>query len=446
MKKPQNKISRKKTATKKTAKIQRGELWIGDNLPIMLKMPDAFADLIYLDPPFNSRTFRKGKTEKHSFNDTWTKREIDEAHAMHLGQIYPAMWQIIEVAEIAHGKAMHSYLEFMASRLVQIHRLLKPTGSIYLHCDPAANYYLRLLMDCIFGAKNWRNEIVWCYQPGSCGKKDFGRKHDTILRYSKSDDYSFNADAVREPYSEKTLTRLQYRGAREKDVDKVTKRGGRTPTDYWYYPSIQGNSKEATGYATQKPLALLRRIIAASSNEGEVVLDPFCGCATACVAAGGMYRQWVGIDQNKLAAEIIGDRFKKDFLTKEYGELIIPGGKAKLMKPVRPLKTKAFPDSMSKAKAKPILIRRQLQAWGHTACVGCWDNHGMEGKNLTVDHIVPQVVGGPDRLKNYQLLCTPCNSAKGDLSMDEFLARQQQKNAQQRLQMQQRLAKVSEAE
>ena len=432
----------------------KNQLLIGDNLPIMLNMPDELADLIYLDPPFNSRTFRRGKTEKHSFNDTWTKREIDARDAIYLRSDWPVLWSVIDLAAAAHGKAMHSYLEFMASRLVQIHKLLKPTGSVYLHCDPSANYYLRLLMDCIFGAKNYRNEIVWGYKASNSPvNRKFHSKHDTILFYAKSEHNLFNhqfteydPEYVKKTYRHKDEDGRLYRKHSKRADGTVRKlyldEGKGTPVISWW-TDIKGfgtatRSKEWTGYATQKPLKLLRRIIAASSNEGDIVLDPFCGCATACVAANGMHRKWIGIDQNKLALKLLQERLADTTIHYETNQ----PADAKLIKPVRPkLNKKVFPDAMSPAQAKPILVRRDVRAFGYTICKGCLDKHDVTGKNLTVDHKVAKDVGGPDRLKNYQLMCTPCNSKKGNKPMEylhELLAKE---TAQERLEIQRRLEK-----
>ena len=447
----------------------KNQLHIGDNLPIMLGMPDEFADLIYLDPPFNSRTFRKGKTEKHSFNDTWTKREIDAAHAINLQVEYPQMWQVMQMARTMHSPAMQYYLEFMAPRLVLIHRLLKPTGSVYLHCDPAANFYLRILMDNIFGAKYFRNEIVWAYGKVSNAKaKKFLREHDTILFYSKTNKFSYNEmyeDAVsprkqqliRAGYNTKNQNGLKYiyiyneqNLAKKEAAGKINRHHfdrivyvdpnqGNRFTDVFRVDILNNMSEEYTGYATQKPLALLNRIVAASSNVGDMVFDPFCGCATACVSAAHLQRNFIGVDQNKLALEILQDRLADT----TYGyETKIPG-EAKLEKPVRPkLNKKIFPDAMTPAQAKPILVARDVAAFGYTICKGCLDKHDVTGKNLTVDHKVAKDVGGPDRLKNYQLFCTPCNSGKGNMPMEKFLAKLAAKNVQERLQIRQRLAKV----
>ena len=176
-------------------------------------------------------------------------------------------------------------------------RVLKPTGSVYLHCDPTASHYLKLLMDAVFGTANFRNEIIWHYRRWTGKAKRFERLHDCLLFYTLADDYLFNV--LYDPYTKKSLKRKQNYHTRIKDgevyVTSIDERGVRAG-DVWQILLLDSQSKERTGYPTQKPLALLDRIIQASSNSGDVVLDPFCGCATACVAADNLQREWIGID------------------------------------------------------------------------------------------------------------------------------------------------------
>ena len=260
-------------------------IYCGDNLEILKQFPYNSIDLIYIDPPFfsgkNYGIIWDDGTEHEGFGDRW-KGDIND------------------------------YIRWMKQRVTLMHKILKQTGTFYLHCDKHASHYLKVMCDQIFGYKNFRNEIIWQYQPGSAGKKDFGRKHDNILRYSKTKDYKFNADDIRVPYSEKTLQRLNYKGAREKNIDKVLKRGGRIPIDVWYYPSIQGNSKEALGYPTQKPEVLLERIIKASSDEGSIVADFFCGCGTTLAVAKKLNRKFIGIDVAPLGCKVMAGRLDYD--------------------------------------------------------------------------------------------------------------------------------------
>ena len=204
---------------------------------------------------------------------------------------------------------MAAYILYMGVRLQEMRRVLKKTGSIYLHCDPHANAYLRILMNAVFEEKHFRNEIVWCYAGGGTPKRDFPRKHDTILRYAKGNRFVFNVE--RKPYGE------HY----EKSPRRATSRGGTrsieynpegTPINDWWSdirPIINWD-KERIGYPTQKPLALLDRIIKASSNSGDLVMDPFCGCGTAADAAASLGRKYLGIDISGIAVRVMQQRLE----------------------------------------------------------------------------------------------------------------------------------------
>ena len=194
----------------------------------------------------------------------------------------------------------------MAIRLIECHRILKNTGSIYLHCDPTMSHYLKILLDCIFGENNFRNEIVWGYHAGGASKKYFPRKHDIILLYGKKAGEATH-NIIRVPYRDSYAYQENH-----DDRMGVYHPDGKMLHDWWEISLISSLAKERTGYPTQKPLALLERIIKASSNEGDVVLDPFCGCATTCVAAEKLKREWVGIDISKLAHKLVNDRIKQE--------------------------------------------------------------------------------------------------------------------------------------
>ena len=214
---------------------------------------------------------------------------------------------------------MMAYLVMMAPRLVEMRRVLKDTGSIYLHCDPTASHYLKMLMDSVFGVDNFRNEIDWCYTSGGVSKRWFARKHDVILFYSKSGAYKFNPQY--RPYSEKTLQR-GLTAVKGKYFDQGLRSDGALMQDWWadIQPLLSPTSKERLGYPTQKPIALLERIIAASSDEGDVILDPFCGCGTAVDAAQQMKRRWIGIDIAYIAVDLIRNR-----LIGRYGKEVLDG-------------------------------------------------------------------------------------------------------------------------
>ena len=305
-----------------------GAAYYGDCVDIMTAWKNqgvqGIIDLIYLDPPFNSNrnygapTSKSKKNDSGSldaFTDMWTynmkahervERIIKEQklHPAHLliKSLFPYLKE--------NDPGMLAYLSYMADRLRLLKGLLKETGSIYLHCDPFANYYLRLLMDSIFGPENFRNEIVWWYYNGSSSSKRlFGCKHDTILRYSKSDKWTFNPDAVRIPY-EPTSGWLK---GKNKDSYGNPNPKGKIPHDVFQIPSINNMAKEREGYPTQKPLKLLDRIIQASTNEGDIVLDPFAGCGTTMHSAVKNKRRFIGMDISVFTIyEVARKRLKRE--------------------------------------------------------------------------------------------------------------------------------------
>lgn len=301
----------------------RRTLYYGDNLDVMPSLAAESVDLIYLDPPFNSAAdynviFREQTGEAAgaqitAFVDTWhwgaeSARVLDELVAVH-GELADFLDQTVR--RLGHN-AMSAYLVMMGPRLVEMHRLLKPTGSLYLHCDPTASHYLKLVLDIVFGVRNFRNEIVWAYRGGGVPRTAFARKHDTIFYYVKTQQAPFNPQY--RPYSDASQKLVKRRGGtsidgRERDLGR-----GAHLEDYWTdINSLQTWSPERLGYPTQKPVALLERIIQASSNPGDVVLDPFCGCGTAVVAAERLGRHWIGIDITHLAVSLIQARLRRDF-------------------------------------------------------------------------------------------------------------------------------------
>lgn len=311
-------------------------LFYGDNLEILRKyIPDETIDLIYLDPPFNSKRAyniifkdQDGKyppSQIRAFDDTWHWSEETENAMDELSKPdYPAqLYRTLLAFRQALGTSdLMAYLVMMAIRLAEMYRVLKPTGSIYLHCDPTASHYLKIVMDQIFGIRNFRNEIVWCYsRPSAPRQRQLSRVHETIFWYSKGENWIFNPDEIRQPYSQSSLKRAGYSGyasklTKGKPVE--LKEIGKFPEDSIYIPIVKGNSKEYIGYPTQKPVALLERIIKASSNEGDWVLDPFCGCGTTVAAAEKLNRRWIGIDITILAINLIEKRINDHFPDAKY--------------------------------------------------------------------------------------------------------------------------------
>ena len=309
--------------------MQTGALYYGDCLEVMRKWPSRCVDLIYLDPPFNSKAnynvlFGAGTSggkkidlaQLTAFTDTWQWNEDAHrrveliTHAVD----HPAHLAISALRKLyPNGSGMLSYLSYMAERLADMRRVLKNTGSIYLHCDPIASHYLKIIMDDVFGANNFRNEIVWCYSNSGRGRHKFTSKHDIILFYAKTKKAKFDyVLPVSEKYINSHYRQTDKKGNRCRirvDAGKVRiyyPEEGMTCNDWWAdISSLNSVAKERLGYPTQKPLALLERIIKASSKEGDVVLDPFCGCGTTIESAHLLRRKWIGIDISTYAIEVI---------------------------------------------------------------------------------------------------------------------------------------------
>ena len=313
-------------------------LHYGDCLEVMHPWPDASIDTCYLDPPFNSNAkyhqlYDTGDDNRgtrdaqlQAFDDAWRWNATAAERVAYLldAPAHPAHPVIAAFATWPGEGGMLAYLSYMAERLVVLHRLLKPTGSIFLHCDATAAHHLKLLMDCIFGPENFRNEIVWCYKGPSNTKRWFPRKHDTIFFYGKSPEAKFYPDGARVAYSRITGTghTSLTRGSRTREevqaLETAYAERGKLVEDYWTDIPAGGHipKHERLGYPTQKPLALLERIIKASTVEGDIVLDPFCGCGTTVVAADNLNRKWLGIDISPHALDVI--------LTNRFPERAIP--------------------------------------------------------------------------------------------------------------------------
>ena len=398
--------------------INSKTIFTGDNLPIMRGMNSESVDLIYLDPPFNSKANYAAPIGSEAagaaFKDTWTLNDVDVAWLDLIEAKHPALNRVIHAAMTNSDK---SYLIYMAVRLLEMKRVLKDTGSIYLHCDPTMSHYLKLVMDTIFGKQHFQNEIIWCYERGSRRKSQFGRKHDVILFYSKTKNYVFDSDAVR---VERRKTHMKVETdleGRTWQVKKDAKSGKvyRYPTDVgvlcpdWWtgIQQLNRNEKERLGYPTQKPLALLDRIIKASSNEGHVVFDPFCGCATTLVAADRLQRDWIGIDISAKAAELVVERIRDD---QGMFEDIV----ARTDIPKR-TDLGDIP-RYNVAKNKNLLYGEQ-----GGDCNGCGEH--FQKQNLEVDHIIAESVGGTDHIENLQLLCGHCNRIKGNRGQEYLISR-----------------------
>ncbi len=377
---------------------EKNTLWFGDNLDVLRKLPDECVDLIYLDPPFNSNAsynmLFKEKSGIHSeaqhkaFEDTWSwegnEAELAFDELIETCRSSDLVDKMMAMRKFLGENNLMAYLTMMAIRLIEMKRVLKDTGSIYLHCDPTASHYLKLVMDAVFGAKNYRNEIIWKRTSARSDSKKWNKIHDTLYVYTKTESYCWNTQYM--PYDDEyvkkfyrhveegsgrkyTLSDLMASGIRHgesgkpwRGVDPNTRnnhwkytvqhleelyqigrivfpKNGKVPRYKRYFdemkgiaiqtiitdiPPLSAHAKERLGYPTQKPEKLLERIIKASSNEGDVVLDPFCGCGTAVVAAEKLHRKWIGIDITYLAIKLIRKRLKDTF-GKELSEFNIEG-------------------------------------------------------------------------------------------------------------------------
>lgn len=276
--------------------LETGVIYCDDNLHRLSQFPAECVDLIYLDPPFFSNRYYEviwgDEAEVRSFEDRWEG-------------------------------GIQVYVNWMRERVIEMRRILRPTGTLYLHCDSHAGHYLKAMLDDVFGAKHFRNEIIWSYKFGGRPKKDFGRKHDTIFRYTVGKSWTFNYDAVmveHEPASlEQNFRHVDEEGRRYRTgVWKTGKEyryyadEGRGRDDVWTdISSLHQADKERLGYPTQKPEKLLEIIINASSNKDDIVLDPFCGCGTTMVVAERLKRKWIGIDISPTAVRVMERRMMK---------------------------------------------------------------------------------------------------------------------------------------
>ena len=306
-------------------------LYYGDNLDVLkLHFKDETIDLIYLDPPFKSnqkynvlfaeQDGSRSKAQIKAFEDTWS---WDEAAVATYQKIVEAGGNVSKFMQALHGYIggcdMLAYLSMMAPRLIELQRVLKNTGSIYLHCDPTASHYLKLLMDGIFGPENFKNEIIWHYRKWPSGKYAYQRNHDVILFYAKSDSKRRTFNQLFMDRAASTLKRF----GNAKIVSGHDEMGRRIPSQTEEEDSLGVRQDDVWDigrvppikqlFPTQKPELLLEKIILASSSEGDIVLDPFCGCGTTIVTSQMLNRKWIGIDITHLSISLIRNRIKDVF-------------------------------------------------------------------------------------------------------------------------------------
>ena len=264
-------------------------IYFGDNLPILGSLPVAQVDLIYIDPPFNT-----GKSQART--QISTVRSDNGDRIGFAGRRYATT----SVATRAYTDAFDDYLAFLEPRLREAYHLLAPHGTLYFHIDYREVHYCKVLLDTIFGRASFLNEIIWAYDYGARTRRKWPPKHDNILVYVKDPgNYIFNADA---------LDRIPYMAPGLVGPEKAAR--GKTPTDTWFNTIVPTNSREKTGYPTQKPLTILRRIIAASSNPGDLVLDFFAGSGTTGAACLELGRRFTLVDNNEQALQVMSNRFR----------------------------------------------------------------------------------------------------------------------------------------
>lgn len=424
-----------------TPQIHNRTIFTGDNLPILRGMNTESIDLVYLDPPFNSNRHYEApvgsKAAGAAFKDAWTLDDVDVAWLELIKTHYPAIEKIINAAGDVGGRGDKSYLVYMAIRLLELRRILKSSGSIYLHCDPTMSHSLKLVMDAIFGKKNFVNEVVWCYRKWTNAAHRFQKNHDVVLYYCKSwESHVFNK--LYDPDSPQKIhyqrgwhTNVVEGGVRQLIVydktkaahkikqdkyDRIVYREGHTGvamSDWWNMSILNSQARERTGYPTQKPLTLLERIIQASSNAGDMVLDPFCGCATTCIAAEKHARHWIGIDISAKAMELVKTRLHKDLaIGDEEGQTVFTE---------KVIHRTDIPKRSEHGLTRSPKIKQALYGQQEGMCNGCRTHFPM--RNMEVDHIVPKSHGGQDTDDNLQLLCGACNRTKSTGTMADLMAR-----------------------
>ena len=448
-------------------------LFHGDNLPVLRGMNSGCVDLIATDPPFNKgRDFHatpNSLAAGASFQDRWSwERDVHQEWVDRITDDHPRLMEAIESARYAHSDGMGAFMCFMAVRLLEMRRVLKPTGSIYLHCDPTASHYLKAVMDAVFGWRNFRNDLIWRYGGGARGAKaiarHFAKNHDNLLYYAKdraaavhnpihsgrkwpvsdlpshirSGGGRYFKTAPRGDYTDESVERLRREGRiHETRTGKIRikyflEREGQFVIEpilagsVWDIPDMMHSSPdERQGFPTQKPLALYERMIRASSNEGGIVLDPFAGCATTLVAAERLGRQWVGSDIWDNAPAVVLARMKQERLVlpeAERGDLFTHDINFTTAAPVRTddggeaapfLRTRVKVSEPHGPKMSRVEMYRFLLGQHGSRCQGC-DRAFDDPRHLELDHNTPRSDGGLNHISNRILLCGPCNRLKSN--------------------------------
>ena len=408
----------------------KNTLYYGDNFDILKKLAKEkkpFIDLIYIDPPFNSQrnynilfqdliksqeNSKKITAQKEAFKDTWSNVEItdtlDELKQLDNRNIH----RFLSENRHIFTDSQVSYLTMLSVRIFLMRKLLKETGSLYLHCDPTMSHYIKILLDIIFGVKNFRNEIIWSYQRWTNHFKGFTRTHDIILFYVKSKDLN-HWNNLTEKFSKKS----KHQGSRISTTDSkgkvikqeyVNKSRYKAMRDVWELSILNSQSKERLGYPTQKPEALLERIIKASSHEGDVVADFFCGCGTSITVAEKLKRNWIGVDINHLAIGLIEEKRLKPLKAK--------------------YEVKGFPKDLRQAeilaKEKPFEFEQWIVEYalkGHKTKKtgdGGYDGHiSLRFQNEGLKVCLVEVKGGGCNVKNIREFENVIDRQKADIGI-----------------------------
>ena len=408
-----------------------------DNLPVLRAMNSESVDLIATDPPFNKgRDFHAtpdSLASGASFQDRWSwERDVHQEWVDQITDDFPRVMNVIQGSRSSYGDDMGAFLCFMAVRLLEMRRVLKSTGSLYLHCDPTASHYLKELLDAVFGKLNFKNEIIWHYRKWSTGKYAFQKNHDVILFYSRFKTRNRTFNQLYMPRAESTLKRF----GTKRIVSGYDTSGHRIPStvagestgvrqdDIWDVNRVAPVNQV---YPTQKPIALYERIIKASSNPDDVVLDPFAGCATTCVAAEHHGRRWVGIDIWDKAHHVVIDRLKNEGLLAgpgentggvlQFGEIVYTADPptrtddGEHAAPTLRTKVKMFEPSGPKM-TRDDMYKHLLSQHG-VKCQGC-DRTFDDPRYLELDHNTPRSDNGINHISNRILLCGPCNRLKSN--------------------------------
>ena len=402
-------------------------------------MNSESVDLIATDPPFNKgRDFHAAPDSLAAgarFQDRWSwERDVHEDWVDQITDDHPNVMTVIQGARTSYGDDMGAFLCFMAVRLLAMRRVLKPTGSIYLHCDPTASHYLKQLMDAVFGRKMFVNEIIWHYRKWAAGKFTFQRNHDIILFYGRSKEQkqrTFNQLFMeRAPSTEKRFGTGKIVSGHDASGRRIpsTMAGeseGVRQDDVWNFNRVAPIKQV---YPTQKPIPLYERIIKASSNEGEIVLDPFAGCATTLVAAEKLQRQWVGMDIWEGAHRLVEQRLQDT--AGLFGEVTFTDEP--------PARTDSGETAAPHLRVKQRVKEPEGPRWTRAqmyehlldqhgpVCQGC-DHEFHDPRHLELDHNTPRSDGGLNHISNRILLCGPCNRLKSNTFTLSGLRRENKK-------------------